>query len=56
MYRKVDGKWRAELIDWDAYVIVKGFEGTFKDPPEPFEIDPDCNFVPPFMLRYKGVV
>ncbi|KAF8325677.1 hypothetical protein F5887DRAFT_1018348 [Amanita rubescens] len=52
VYRKAGGEWRAELIDWECFTREDGYEG-YKNPPEPFEIDPNCGyFVPEKYLRY----
>jgi len=53
VYRKdPSGKWRAELIDWEFFLAEKGYKG-YTNPPEPFEIDPECGyFVPSMMVRY----
>ena len=46
VFRKVDRVgWQAELIDWENFTEESGYE-NYTNPPEPFEIDPKCVFVP----------
>ena len=49
-FRKVGDKWQAELIDWEFFDKEIGYK--YKDLPEPFEIDPNCDFVPPMMKEW----
>lgn len=51
MYRQVNGKWQAELIDWEDFTEESGYEG-YTNPPEPFVIDPNCVFVPLLMKKW----
>ncbi|KAF8721147.1 hypothetical protein AX14_010623 [Amanita brunnescens Koide BX004] len=51
VYRKVNDKWQAELIDWEHFFQDRNYE-YYKDLPDPFEIDPNCNFVPPLTKKW----
>ena len=53
MYREVDGKWQAELVDWANYSIAEGWEKSIEDPPAPFVID-DYPFVHPTQHKAKS--
>ncbi|KAF8675497.1 hypothetical protein AX14_005103 [Amanita brunnescens Koide BX004] len=51
VFRIADGKWRAELVDWRHFIEEKGYK-HYTNPPEPFEIDPKCVFVPRLMKKW----
>ena len=53
VYRKdANGKWRAELIDWESFTEESDYK-HYTSTPEPFVIDPTCGvFVPTKMKKW----
>ncbi|KAF8700908.1 hypothetical protein AX14_000610 [Amanita brunnescens Koide BX004] len=53
VYRKdANGKWRAELIDWESFTEESDYK-HYTSTPEPFVIDPSCGvFVPTKMKKW----